>query len=173
MVAVGLRWYVQVTILETVKTRPCSLFMPFWQDIIVLQPQQGEKHRARCTFRRLMSVLISTDVLLNMSLTVLLQVSLYRSLVGNTYFPLVIVCLAHTTQWVEELTGILSFLITLKKIMRQQEIFSHCSEKNSFVKWNPRLNIQIKRLLSYLISELLLTFSMLMITLMFCSSQPV
>ena len=72
MAAGELRWYVQVTILWTVKTKPCSLFIPFWQDIIALHPQQGEKRHARSAFPRLMSVPISTDVLLNMSLTVLL-----------------------------------------------------------------------------------------------------
>ena len=151
MAAGGLRWYVQVIILWTVKTKPCSLFIPFWQDIIVLHPQQGEKQHAGCAFPRLMSVPISTDVLLNMYLTVLLQIRLHRYvwrlLVGNTYFP------------------------TLKKILRQQEIFAHCSERNSFVKWNPRFNIHIKSLLSYLILDLLLTLSVLMITLMFCSSE--
>ena len=100
MVAIGLRWYVQVTILGTVKTRPCSLFMPFWQDIIVLHPQQGEKHHARCAFPRILSVDISTDILLNIFVTVLLKVRLHRYvwrlLVGNTYFPLVIVCLTHS-----------------------------------------------------------------------------
>ena len=67
--------------------------------IIVLHYQQGEKHHARCAFPRLMLVHISTDIRLNMSLTVLLQLRLHRYaqrlLVGNTYFPLVTVCLAH------------------------------------------------------------------------------
>ena len=72
MAAGRLRWYVQVTIRWAVKTKPCSLFIPFWQGIIVLHPSQGEKHHACCAFPRVMSVPISTDVLLNMSLTVLL-----------------------------------------------------------------------------------------------------
>ena len=55
--------------------------------------------------------------------------------------------------------------------MRQQQTFAHCSEKNSLVKWNPGFNIHIKRLLSYLTLQLLLTLSVLMIALMFCSSE--
>ena len=50
------------------------------------------------------------------------------------------------------------------------EIFPHCFGKNYFVKWNPRFNIHMKRLLSFLILELLLRLSVLMITLIFCGS---
>ena len=59
--------------------------------------------------------------------------------------------------------------------MCQEDIFAHCSEKNSFAKWNPRFNIHMKRLLSYLISELSLTLTtaayiVLVITLIFYRS---
>ena len=172
MAAGRLRWHAQFTIFWTVKTKPFSLFIPFWQDIIALHPQQGEKHHACCAFPRLLSFHISTDILLNMSLKVLLQVRLHRYasrlLVGNKYFPLVAV-------QPNGLKCLLQFLITLKKIMPQQEIFAHSFEKNPFVKLNPKFNIHMKRLLPYLIPEFLLTlvttaYSVLKITLIFSSS---
>ena len=56
--------------------------------------------------------------------------------------------------------------------MCQRVIFAHCSEKNSFGKWNPRFNIHMKILLPYLVSELLLSlitaaYSVLIITLIY------
>ena len=102
--------------------------------IIVLHPQQGGKHLAYCAFPRLISVLISTDVLLNMSLTVLIQVRLHRYvwrlLVGNTYFPQVIVCLAHTAEWVEEFTGLLSFLELSRKLCGSKKSFLIARKRN-------------------------------------------
>ena len=94
-------WYVQVTILWTVKTKPCSLFIPFWQDNLAhlqcpyselfwsafsrIRTEYGEitpntdtfhavlaGRENRCAFPKLMSFHISTDILLNISLTTLL-----------------------------------------------------------------------------------------------------
>ena len=58
MAAGGLRWYVQVIIVWTVKTKPCSLFIPFWQDFIVLHPSSRERSiiHAWCFSRLTMSV---------------------------------------------------------------------------------------------------------------------
>ena len=100
MAAGVLRWYVQVTILWTVKERHYSLSTPFWQDNIILHLQQGEQHLTCCAFSRLISVHISTDILLNMSLIALLQVRLqryaWRLLVRNTNFSLVTGRLTNT-----------------------------------------------------------------------------
>ena len=132
MGAGGLRWYVQVTIFWTVKTKSCSLFIPFWKDSIILHAQQGEKHYA---FPRLMLVHILIDIVLNISLTVLLQLNVHRYvwrlLVGNTYFPPLLI-VSHTDSLrVEEVFSLISFVKIFQKTMWQQEIFAHFSEKNS------------------------------------------
>ena len=88
-----------------------------------LSPLAGrDKHHVRCAFPRLMSVHVSTDILLDMSLKVLLYVSTPQGCMeasGWKYIFSTGDCVSCTHNLMGgRFAGLLPFLNTLKKIMR-------------------------------------------------------